>query len=127
MDARPTPDTDHRFPRSVYGHGAEPDPRFSMANERTFLAWIRTALALVAGGVALEALVAGIHPAFRLAAAVLLIVTGALVAAVAWFSWSRTERRLRLSRPLPAPALVLPVAVAVVVTAVLIGAGMVAA
>ena len=38
-----------RWPRWVYGGGAEPDPRFSFANERTFLAWIRTALALLAG------------------------------------------------------------------------------
>lgn len=44
-----------RFPQSVYGQGEEPDARFSLANERTFLAWIRTSLALIAGGVALEA------------------------------------------------------------------------
>ncbi|WP_041583188.1 YidH family protein [Xylanimonas cellulosilytica] len=41
-----------RFPASVYGQGSEPDARFSLANERTFLAWIRTSLALMAGGVA---------------------------------------------------------------------------
>ena len=46
--------TKARFPGSVYGTGEEPDPRFSMANERTFLAWIRTSLAFIAGGVALE-------------------------------------------------------------------------
>ena len=39
---------DRRFPRSVYGEGEEPDPRFSLANERTFLAWLRTALAMYA-------------------------------------------------------------------------------
>ena len=33
--------------------GDEPDPRFTLANERTFLAWVRTALALLAGMVAL--------------------------------------------------------------------------
>ena len=42
-------DPEHRWPSSVYAHGHDPDPRFSLANERTFLAWIRTALALVAG------------------------------------------------------------------------------
>ena len=32
------------------GEGREPDPRFTFANERTFLAWSRTALALVVAG-----------------------------------------------------------------------------
>lgn len=41
--------------------GTEPDYRFTLANERTFLAWIRTALALIAGGVA----VAQLLPRFR--------------------------------------------------------------
>ena len=40
----------HRFPATVYRHGTEPDPRFTLANERTLLAWIRTALGLIAGG-----------------------------------------------------------------------------
>ena len=48
---------DRRVPRRVYGVGDEPDVRFSLANERTFLAWVRTSLALLAAGVALEALV----------------------------------------------------------------------
>ena len=34
-----------------YEEGEEPDYRFTLANERTFLAWLRTALALIAGGV----------------------------------------------------------------------------
>ncbi len=42
--------TDRRWPRSVYGVGTEPDPRFTFANERTFLAWIRTALAMMGFG-----------------------------------------------------------------------------
>ena len=45
-----------RWPRWVYGGGTEPDARFTFANERTFLAWIRTALALLAGGVALDSI-----------------------------------------------------------------------
>ena len=47
-----TPADEHsngtQWPRWVYGHGSTPDPRFSLANERTFLAWVRTALAVVA-------------------------------------------------------------------------------
>jgi uncharacterized membrane protein YidH (DUF202 family) len=56
--------------------GSEPDPRFTLANERTFLAWIRTALALTAGGVALEALTVPLLPGLRLAASLLLLVLG---------------------------------------------------
>lgn len=34
--------------------GKEPDYRFTLANERTFLAWVRTGLALLAGGLLLD-------------------------------------------------------------------------
>lgn len=42
-----------RWTDRLLAEGDDPDPRFSMANERTFLAWIRTALALIAGGIGL--------------------------------------------------------------------------
>ncbi|HEV6953650.1 MAG TPA: DUF202 domain-containing protein, partial [Promicromonospora sp.] len=83
---------DRRFPRSVFGVGAEPDARFTLANERTFLAWIRTALALVAGGVALETLGLDLQPGLRLAAALVLIVAGIVVPLIAWSGWMRVER-----------------------------------
>jgi putative membrane protein len=44
-----------RLSEALLPGGEEPDPRFTLANERTFLAWIRTALAFIAGGIALEA------------------------------------------------------------------------
>ena len=109
-----------RFPTSLYADGAEPDPRFTLANERTFLAWLRTSLAMTAGGVALEALGLGLQPQLRLAAAVLLILAGMTTAAQAWRGWIRTERALRRSRPLPAPTLALPAAVALVVVGALV-------
>ena len=56
------PRADRRFPRRLYGVGTEPDPRYSLANERTFLAWIRTSLTLMAAGVALEVLALEIQP-----------------------------------------------------------------
>ena len=105
-----------RFPSHVYRHGTEPDPRFSLANERTFLAWIRTSLALLAGGVALEALRVGLQPELRLAASSLLIVAGVLTPLQAWLGWARAERALRLATPLPSATLALPL-IAVIVAA----------
>jgi putative membrane protein len=114
---------DSRFPKSVYGVGDEPDPRFSLANERTFLAWIRTSVALVAVGVAIEALAIPIHPPLRFIAAILFIVLGLICAGYAWLSWSRTERSLRLARALPGLAIgtVLVVGVMLAVIIVVIG------
>ncbi|GGL87989.1 YidH family protein [Nakamurella endophytica] len=109
-----------RFPARVYEVGDEPDPRFSLANERTFLAWIRTALALTAGGVALEALGLGLQPGLRLAASVVLVVAGTACPLQAWVGWMRTERALRQNRPLPSPMLSLPIGIAVVVVGVLL-------
>lgn len=94
-----------RFPQWVYGAGDEPDARFSLANERTFLSWIRTALALSAAGVALEALDLPIEPALRLASALVLVALGALTPVLAWLRWAALERGMRLARPLPPPLL----------------------
>ncbi|TRY18571.1 DUF202 domain-containing protein [Tessaracoccus rhinocerotis] len=114
-----------RFPQSVYSHGEEPDARFTLANERTFLAWIRTALALMAGGVALEALGLGLQPDLQLAASVVLMLTGILAPVQAWFGWARNERALRNNTPLPNPMLALPVVVAVAVAGGLVMLGLV--
>ncbi|NIG66787.1 DUF202 domain-containing protein [Microbacterium sp. Be9] len=89
-----------RFPASVYAHGTEPDARFTLANERTFLAWIRTALALLAGGVALELLGLELKSELRLAASLVLVLTGIATPVLAWFGWGRAERAMRLSQPL---------------------------
>lgn len=94
-----------RFPRSVYDVGDEPDPRFSLANERTSLAWIRTSLALSAAGVALEALALPMVAGLRLACALVLIGLGLLGPLQAWWGWAATERAMREGRPLPAPRL----------------------
>ncbi len=114
-----------RFPKGVYRHGTEPDARFTLANERTFLAWIRTALALMAGGVALETLGLGLHPVFRLGASVLLIVAGVMTPVQAWFGWMRSERALRLNTPLPSANLALPLGCAVLLAGVLVLLGVI--
>lgn len=94
-----------RFPASVYRHGTEPDARFTLANERTFLAWIRTALALLAGGVALELLGLELHPGLRLAASLVLVMAGIVTPVLAWFGWGKAERAMRLAQPLPSSPL----------------------
>ncbi len=108
-----------RFPNRVYGHGDEPDPRFSLANERTFLAWIRTSLALIAGGVALEALGLPLQPGLRLAASLLLLAMGLAVPLVAWWHWGDVERAMRGEAYLPAPRLGLPLALGVLLVGAL--------
>ena len=86
--------------------GEEPDPRFTLANERTFLAWVRTALALVAGGIGLEAFVPRLAvPGLRQVLAVCLVLLGTAVSATAWSRWVRTQRAMRLGAPLPVPRL----------------------
>ena len=113
-----------RFPSAVFGHGQEPDARFSLANERTFLAWIRTSLALIAAGVALEALRLPIEPTLRLVSAFLFLALGIVAPAHAWLSWIRTERALRESKPLPGPGFSGILAAGVIVGGLLIGIGL---
>lgn len=103
--------------------GEDPDYRFSLANERTFLAWVRTSLALLAGAVA----VAQIVPPFevrgtRTALAGLLAVSGLGVAAGAYRRWANNERamRRRLTLPHTSGLLALGVALVTIAVAVLI-------
>lgn len=87
--------------------GQEPDPRFTLANERNALAWVRTSLALIAAGVALEALGLGLNPTLRLVASILLLSVGSILPTVAWYQWRKTQNAIRLELPLPrGPALI---------------------
>jgi putative membrane protein len=89
----------------VFGVGTEPDPRFTFANERTFLAWIRTALALLAAGISLDTFVTKFPADLRTAVSIVLVLTGATCGATAYRRWMASERALRLSKPLPAPVI----------------------
>lgn len=111
---------DRRFPAAVFRHGTEPDARFTLANERTFLAWIRTALALIAGGVALELLGLQLQPGLRLAASLVLVIVGVILPALAWVNWMRAERALRKAEPLPSSLLGPVIAVAVTIAGALV-------
>jgi putative membrane protein len=83
--------------------GREPDPRFTFANERTFLAWSRTALALVVAGLGIVQLLPPFPgvPVGRHLLGVPLIVLGAVLAIVAYGEWIRNQRALRRGEPLP--------------------------
>ena len=116
---------ERRFPRRVYAEGVEPDPRFSLANERTLLAWLRTGLALMASGVALHALDLPLSVIPRYAASVLLVALGITASANGWVSWVRAERALRVRRPLPGPGVGLPLAAGVVLAGSLVLIGLV--
>jgi putative membrane protein len=109
MDERP--ETEDGSPSEVRGWrraflggsvavGRDPDYRFSLANERTFLAWIRTALALLAGGLGVEKFL----PEFagRTVLAVLLAAMGLILAGTSYHRWALNEIALRTGRPLPA-------------------------
>lgn len=90
-----------RWARRLADEGVDPDPRFSFANERTFLAWIRTALALVAAGVGVDAFATDVPDWLRQVLAGLLIVLGGVLAATAFRRWLRAELALRRSQRLP--------------------------
>lgn len=82
--------------------GEEPDYRFSLANERTFLAWVRTALAILAGAILLHEFAPHIQPqAFISGASVALALLAALLGAGAYQRWKANEIAMRHSRPLP--------------------------
>jgi putative membrane protein len=89
-------------PREVRRVGTTPDYRFSLANERTFLAWLRTGLALIAGGLAIAQFLPPLGIAhLREALAVGLLLLGGAVAVRSVAHWARTERAIRLGRELP--------------------------
>jgi putative membrane protein len=82
--------------------GETPDYRFSLANERTFLAWVRTGLALIAGGLAAAQFLPPLPVRhLREGIAIALLVLGGAVAVRAVDHWARSERAMRLKREMP--------------------------
>ncbi|MFZ3496536.1 YidH family protein [Streptomyces sp. 5.8] len=88
-------------PARVRDEGETPDYRFSLANERTFLAWIRTALALIGGGFAVDQFLPDLRWAVRVGMAIALLAVGAACALRAVNHWVRCERAMRRGEDLP--------------------------
>ena len=100
-------------PRSV---GTDPDYRFTLANERTFLAWIRTALALAAGGLASVTVLDDFRGEEVLGIG--LLALSFLTALTSYRRWANNERAMRLGTPLPSSRLPLIMSIAVSVVGV---------
>jgi putative membrane protein len=105
---------------------SEPDARFTFANERTFLAWNRTALALIATGVAATQLLPRFDVEFgRRLLGLPLIALGAVLAVTSYRFWQRNELALRRNEPLPRSPMPLVLSIgigAVALIAVVLGA-----
>lgn len=100
--------------------GDDPDVRFSYANERTFLAWSRTSLALVTAGLAITQLLPRFDvPGGRRLIGLPLIALGTLTAVFSYRQWVANERAMRNREPLPPSPLPRILAVVVGASAVI--------
>jgi putative membrane protein len=102
-------------------HETNVDPRVTFANERTYLAWIRTSLALIAGGVALGATVR-ISPSWiRVVVAIPPILMGLIATMIGYRRWAANDRALRAGQPLPVDRTLYRVAIAIAAIAIAAG------
>jgi putative membrane protein len=101
----------------------EPDARYTFANERTFLAWTRTALAFIVGGLGIVQLLPPFPgvPWGRHLLGVPLIVLGAVIALVGYFQWTANQRALRRGEPLRHSAMPRILAVSITGLAIVTG------
>jgi inner membrane protein YidH len=112
------PERGSRFPRGVYDVGREPDPLYSLANERTYLSWLRFAVTLLAGAVAIDRLLVE-HPWVGSEIPALGLVAIAFgTCGLGVRRWLVTERALRRRQPLPGFGAPLLVFVAILLTGV---------
>jgi putative membrane protein len=99
----------------------EPDYRFTLANERTFLAWIRTSHALLIGGVALVQILPrfSVH-GVRHVLSVLIVAGGGTLAGLAVRRWQRIQQAMRQGADLPASRVPFALGVAMVVVTIVL-------
>ena len=92
------------------------DYRFSLANERTFLAWVRTSLALLAGGIALEEIATSfLSDTARTGLAIVAVTLSLVLVVSSWWRWAQVQAVMesggRLPHPWAVPMLAMVVAV----------------
>ncbi|WP_457149249.1 YidH family protein [Mycobacterium sp. URHB0021] len=98
----------------------DPDYRFTLANERTFLAWIRTGLALIAGGVVVVQLVPAFgYPGLRHGLGIALCAAGGILSALAVVRWRRVQTAMRRGGDLPPSTMPVVLGAAILVMALL--------
>ncbi|MFL6719809.1 MAG: YidH family protein [Burkholderiaceae bacterium] len=103
--------------------GKEPDYRFSLANERTYLAWIRTALSILAGAVLVHQFASRLQPrGLVLAGTVLLCLLAAALCGLAYFRWRANEIAMRHAEPLPFPHVIPLLSVCLLLLGIFVGA-----
>jgi putative membrane protein len=94
---------------------ADPDIRFTLANERTFLAWVRTAIGLVAAGVAVFRLLDASAATTVLTA--VLLAAGALAGCVGYLHFRGADRAIRRGDTMPTGTITVTVMTAAVLIA----------
>lgn len=93
-----------------------PDERFTLASERTFLAWMRTSLALMAGGIAMIHLVPEFSTSWvRLTLGTALMVLAVIAAIGGLTRWLQVQRALERGDPMPAAVHLWVIAVVTVI------------
>jgi putative membrane protein len=95
------------------------DPRVTFANERTYLAWIRTALALIGGGVAVGAALTSSAAWVRVIVGLTPILMGVAATVIGYRRWDANDRAIRAGQPLPIDRTLHRVAIAIAVIAVI--------
>jgi putative membrane protein len=81
---------------------SHPDYRFSLANERTFLAWIRTSLALLAAGIGVVNLPSDFSDSTgRHLLGIVLVVLGLFAAVGSYARWRANQHAIQTGSPLP--------------------------
>jgi putative membrane protein len=99
--------------------GEAPDYRFSLANERTYLAWIRTSLGFLAAGVGLDQLAPDFAtPLIREVLALLLCLFAGMLAIYGYLRWLKNEKAMRMKEDLPYTHSLLIISVILMVVAI---------